>query len=60
MKRRQFLQSSSTFLAGAGIAGMLPSEFLNLKKNIAAADKIRLGVIGIKGKIGRASCRERV
>ena len=49
MKRRHFLQSSSTLLAGAGLAGMLPSEFLNIKKNISAADKIRIGVIGIKG-----------
>jgi predicted dehydrogenase len=49
MKRRHFLQSSSTFLAGAGIAGMVPSDFLTFKKNIAAADKIRIGAIGING-----------
>ena len=49
MKRRQFLQSSSVYLAGAGIASMLPSDILALKKNIAANDKIRIGAIGIKG-----------
>ncbi len=49
MKRRQFLQSSSIYLAGAGIAGMLPGDLLSLKKKIAASDKIRIGAIGIKG-----------
>ncbi|MGZ8542021.1 MAG: Gfo/Idh/MocA family protein, partial [Chitinophagaceae bacterium] len=49
MKRRHFLRSSSTYLAGAGIATMLPSGLLSLKKNISANDKIRIGAIGIKG-----------
>ena len=49
MKRRQFLQSSSTYLAGAGIAGMLPSGLISFNKSIAASDKIRFGAIGIKG-----------
>jgi len=49
MKRRQFLQSSSTFLAGAGLAGVLPVELLNVNKKISAADKIRIGAVGIKG-----------
>ncbi len=49
MKRRQFLRSSSTYLAGAGVATMLPSGLLSFKKNIAASDKIRIGAIGIKG-----------
>ena len=49
MKRRQFLQSSSTFLAGAGLAGVLPADLFNLSKKASVADKIRLGVVGIKG-----------
>jgi hypothetical protein len=49
MKRRQFLQSTSTYLAGAGIASMLPADLFALKKNIANNDKIRIGAIGIKG-----------
>ena len=49
MKRRQFLQSSSTYLAGAGVASMLPSDLLAFKKRIAASDKIRIGAVGING-----------
>lgn len=49
MKRRKFLQSGSTFLAGAGLATMLPSDLFSIKKSIAASDKIRIGAIGIKG-----------
>ena len=49
MKRRQFLQSSSTYLAGAGLASMLPSDLLALKKRIASSDKIRIGAVGING-----------
>ena len=49
MKRRQFLQSSSTYLAGAGIAAMLPSELFALKKNIAASDKVNIAAVGING-----------
>lgn len=49
MKRRKFLQTSSTYIAGAGIASILPSEWFSLQKNIAASDKIRIAAIGIKG-----------
>lgn len=49
MKRRKFLQSGSTFLAGAGLATMLPSDLFSIKKSIAASDKIRIGAIGING-----------
>ncbi len=49
MKRRQFLQSGSVYLAGAGIAGMLPAGLLDLRKKIAASDQINIGLIGTKG-----------
>ncbi len=49
MKRRQFIQSSSTVLAGAGMAGLLPTDLLSFNKSMAANDKIRIGAIGIKG-----------
>lgn len=49
MKRRKFLQDSSTYLAGAGLAGLLPADLFDLKKKIAASDKINIGVIGVKG-----------
>lgn len=49
MKRRDFLHNSSLFLAGAGVAGMLPGELPLMGRKIAAADKIRVGAIGIKG-----------
>jgi hypothetical protein len=49
MKRRQFLQSSSVYLSGAGVASMLPGDLLAFKKRIAASDKIRIGAIGING-----------
>ncbi len=49
MKRRNFLQTSSSYLAGAGLASMLPSEIFALKKNIAANDKIHVAAIGING-----------
>ena len=49
MKRRQFLQSSSTYLAGAGMAAILPSDLFALKKNIAASDKINIAAVGING-----------
>ena len=47
MKRRDFIHSSSTYLAGLGIASMLPYDLLKTK--VSAADKIRVGAIGIKG-----------
>jgi len=49
MKRRQFLHSSSTFLAGAGLAGGLPMGLFNSSKKISAADKVRIGAVGING-----------
>src|SRR3982750_2220782 len=49
MKRRQFLESSSVYLAGAGLASLLPSELLSFKNKIAAADKVNIAAIGIKG-----------
>ncbi|MEP7317605.1 MAG: Gfo/Idh/MocA family oxidoreductase [Panacibacter sp.] len=49
MKRRQFLQSSSTYLTGAGIAAMLPAELFAVKKNIAASDKVNIAAVGING-----------
>ncbi|WP_153799128.1 Gfo/Idh/MocA family protein [Foetidibacter luteolus] len=48
MKRRDFLQSSSTLLAGAGLASFLPIDVL-AKKAISANDKINVAAIGIKG-----------
>lgn len=49
MKRRQFIRSSSTFLGGAAIAGLLPTDLLASSKKISANDKIRVGAIGVKG-----------
>ncbi|RYG30514.1 MAG: gfo/Idh/MocA family oxidoreductase, partial [Chitinophagaceae bacterium] len=49
MKRRQFLQSSSIYMAGAGLAGMLPSDIFSLQRKVAASDKVRIGAIGVKG-----------
>jgi predicted dehydrogenase len=49
MKRKQFLQSSSVFLTGAALAGSIPSGFFDTRKNVSAADRIRVGAIGIKG-----------
>ena len=48
MKRKQFLQSTSTYLAGAGIASMLPAEILRFKA-VAASDQVNIGLIGTKG-----------
>ena len=45
MKRRHFLQSTSAYLAGATL---LPTA-LHAAKRISAADKIRIGAIGING-----------
>lgn len=48
MKRRDFLQSSSTLLAGAGLASFLPLDVL-AKKAVSANDKINVAAIGING-----------
>jgi len=45
MKRRHFIQSTSTYVAGAAL---LPKT-LSAKKKIAAGDKINIGAIGING-----------
>ncbi len=48
MKRREFVQTSSKFLAGAGLVSALPfSEFS--KKIISPNDKINIAAIGING-----------
>ena len=47
MKRREFIQSSSTYLAGLGVASFLPHDLLGSK--VSAADKVRIGAIGING-----------
>ncbi len=49
MKRRQFLQSTSTYLAGAGIATMLPRDLVNLQKMVSANEQVNIGLIGVKG-----------
>ena len=49
MKRRDFLQQSGTFLAGAGAMSMMPAEWTGIPKKIAASDRINIGVIGVKG-----------
>jgi predicted dehydrogenase len=49
MKRRDFLQSSSKYVAGAGLAAMLPADLFAMKKRIAASDKINVAAIGING-----------
>lgn len=46
MKRRHFLQSSSMYLAGAAL---IPTTLSAATKKVAAADKIRVGAIGING-----------
>jgi predicted dehydrogenase len=48
--RRTFLKSSSTALAGLGLATVLPLEALaNAKKLVSANDKINVAAIGING-----------
>ena len=47
MKRREFIHSSSTYLAGLGIASILPYDLSGNK--VSAADKVRIGAIGING-----------
>ncbi|MEX6687675.1 Gfo/Idh/MocA family oxidoreductase [Danxiaibacter flavus] len=49
MKRRDFLQSSSTLLMGAGLASVLPADLLAMKKSISANGKINVAAIGING-----------
>lgn len=49
MKRRDFLQSSSTLLMGAGLASVLPADLLAMKKNISANGKINVAAIGVNG-----------
>jgi len=49
MKRRDFLQSSSKYMAGAGLAAMLPADLFAMKKSVAASDKINVAAIGING-----------
>jgi len=51
MKRRAFLQSSSKYIAGAGLAAMLPADMLlaSARKKIAPSDKINVAAIGING-----------
>jgi len=49
MKRRNFLQSSAKYMAGAGLAAMLPADLFAMKKSIAASDKINVAAIGING-----------
>ena len=49
MKRRNFLQSSAKYMAGAGLAAMLPADLFAMKKGIAASDKINVAAIGING-----------
>jgi len=49
MKRRQFIRTSSTWLAGAGMMNALPIDWMNKLKPVSANDKIRIGAIGIKG-----------
>ena len=49
MKRRHFLQTTSTYAAGTGLAAMLPSALFAFKKNISANDKINIAAIGING-----------
>ncbi|SFQ51055.1 Gfo/Idh/MocA family protein [Parafilimonas terrae] len=46
MKRRHFLQSSSMYLAGAAL---IPTTLSAATKKVSAADKIRVGAIGING-----------
>lgn len=46
MKRRHFLQSSSMYLAGAAL---IPTTLSAATKKVGAADKIRVGAIGING-----------
>lgn len=47
MKRRHFIRTTSTYLAGAGIAGSMPLGFINpLNRSV---ERIRIGAIGIKG-----------
>ncbi len=48
--RRTFIKSSSTALAGLGLATVLPLDALaNAKKLVSANDKINVGAIGING-----------
>ena len=49
MKRSQFIRSTSTMLAGAGLASLVPTDLLATSRKISANDKIRIGAIGIKG-----------
>lgn len=46
MKRRQFLQSSATVMAGATL---LPDSLFASARKVSAADKIRIGLIGVNG-----------
>lgn len=46
MKRRHFLQSSSMYLAGAAL---IPTTLSAATRKVSAADKIRVGAIGING-----------
>ena len=45
MKRRQFIQNTSAYLAGAA----LPSKTLSAAKKISPNDKINVAAIGING-----------
>lgn len=49
MKRRQFLQTSSTYLAGSGLAALVPSALQASIKKIGANDTVNIAAIGING-----------
>ncbi len=49
MKRRQFLQTSSTYVAGSSLAAMLPSGLMARNKSIGPNGKINIAAIGING-----------
>ena len=48
MKRRNFLQSSATIVAGAGFASILPLDLM-AKRRVAPSDRINIAAIGING-----------
>ncbi len=47
--RRKFISSASALVAGAGLSSVIPSPLLASPKSVSAANRIRIGAIGVNG-----------